>query len=103
MFELEALLFGIEPITALAVGAGALVLIPVAGAIDSVTGSKLSDGVRSTAKNGLVVVFEAFDKAQHTFAEASESVQDLIAEARADMVESKNGSDEKSPREVTIG
>ncbi len=103
MFELEALLFGIEPVTALAVSAGALILIPVAGAIDSVTGSKLSDGARSTAKNGLVMVFEAFDKAQHTFAEASESVQDLIAEARAEIVESKNGAEEKPPREVTIG
>ncbi len=103
MFELEALLLGIEPVTALAVGAGALILIPVAGAIDSVTGSKLSEGARSTAKNGLVMVFEAFDKAQHTFAEASESMQDLIAEAKAEMVEAKNGADEKSPREVTIG
>lgn len=103
MFELEALFLGIEPVTALAVGAGALILVPVAAAVDSVTGSKLSEGARSTAKNGLVMVFEAFDKVQHTFAEASESVQDLIAEARAEIVESKNGTEEKSPREVTIG
>jgi hypothetical protein len=85
------------------VGAGALILIPVAGAIDSMTGSKLSESARSTAKNGLVMVFETFDKAQHTFAEASESVQDLIAEAKAEMAEAKNGADEKSPHEVTIG
>ncbi len=103
MFELEALLLGIEPVTALAVGAGALILVPVVSAIDAVTGSKMSESTRGVAKDGLVWAFDAFDKAQHTFAEASESVQDLIAEAKAELIESKNGADEKSPREVTIG
>ena len=102
MFELEALLFGLEPVTAVVAGAGALLLIPVVGAIDSLTGSKLTESTRSVAKNGLVMVFEAVDKAQHTFAEASESVQDLIAEARSEMNEAKNGAD-TTPREVTIG
>jgi hypothetical protein len=103
MLELEALLLGLEPVTALTIGVGALVLAPVVGAIDSMTGSTLSEGTRNIAKNGLVVAFEAFDKAQHAVAEASESVQDLIAEAKSEMNTSKNGSEDSIPREVTIG
>ena len=103
MFELEALFLGLEPVTALMVGAGALILVPVVSAVDSMTGSNLSESTRSVAKDGLVWAFEVFDKAQHTVAEASESVQDLIAEAKAQMTDSRNGSDEKAPREVTIG
>ncbi len=102
MFELEALLLGIEPLTALTVGVGALVLVPVVSAIDSMTGSNLSDSTRSAAKTSLVWAFEAMDKAQHTFAEASESVQDLIAEAKAELTDAKNGAEDKLPREVTI-
>jgi hypothetical protein len=103
MFELEALFLGLEPVTALAVGAGALILVPVVSAVDSMTGSNMSESTRSVAKDGLVWAFEVFDKAQHAVAEASESVQDLIAEAKAEMTDSRNGSDEKAPREVTIG
>jgi Protein of unknown function (DUF5132) len=103
MFELEALFLGLEPVTALAVGAGALILVPVLSTVDSMTGSNLSESTRSVAKDGLVWAFEVFDKAQHAVAEAGESVQDLIAEAKAEMTDSRNGSDEKAPREVTIG
>jgi hypothetical protein len=103
MFELEALLFGLEPLTAIAVGVGAVVMVPVVSAVDSMTGSNLSESTRTVAKDGLVWAFEVFDKAQHTFAEASESVQDLIAEAKADLADTKNGSEDKMPREVTIG
>ncbi len=103
MLELEALLLGLEPVTALTVGVGALVLTPVVGVIDSMTGSNLSEGTRSAAKSGLVWAFESFDKAQHTFAEASESVQDLIAEARSEMNNSRDSAEESTPREVTIG
>jgi len=103
MFELEALLLGLEPVTALTIGVGALVLAPIVGAIDSATGSKLSESTRSAAKTGMVWVFQAADQAQHAFAEASESFQDLVAEAKSEMTTSKNGSEETAPREVTIG
>jgi hypothetical protein len=103
MFELEALLLGLEPLTALTIGVGALVLAPVVGAIDSATGSKLSESTRSAAKTGMVMAFQAYDKAQHTLAEASESFQDLIAEAKSEMVTSMNKAEETAPREVTIG
>jgi hypothetical protein len=101
--ELEALLLGLEPMTALAVGVGALAIAPVIGAVDSLTGHNVSESTRSAAKTGLVWVFEAFDKTQSAAAEVSESFQDLIAEAKAERVTSKNGTVEASPREVTIG
>jgi len=103
MFELEALLLGLEPVTALTIGVGALLVAPVVGVIDSMTGGNVGEGGRNVAKTGLVWAFEAFDKVQHTVAETSESVQDLIAEAKAEMHESKNGSEDAAPREVTIG
>jgi hypothetical protein len=103
MFELEALLLGLEPVTALTIGVGALVLAPLVGAIDSATGSKLADSARSAAKTGMVLSLQAFDKAQHTFAEASESFQDLIAEAKSEIVSAKTASENAIPHEVTIG
>lgn len=103
MFELEALLLGLEPMTAAAVGVGALLLAPVIGAVDSATNNSLSEGAKSVAKTGLIWGFQAFEKAQSAVAEASESFQDLVAEAKADMASSKNGTHETPPREVTIG
>jgi hypothetical protein len=103
MFELEALLLGLEPMTAAVIGVSALVLAPVIGAVDAATGHNLTDSARTTAKTGLIWAFQAFDKAQSTVAEAGESFQDLMAEAKADMRASNNGVSEASPREVTIG
>lgn len=103
MFELEALLLGLEPVTALTIGVGALVLAPLAGAIDAATGSNFSESTRSAAKTSMVWAFQAADKAQHTFAEASESFQDLMAEAKSEMMTVKNSAEETAPREVAIG
>lgn len=103
MFELEALLLGLEPMTAAVIGVGALVAAPVLGAIDAATGHNVSEAARTGAKTGLVWVFQAFDKVQSSAAEASESFQDLVAEAKSDMRSSKNGTGDLSPREVTIG
>lgn len=102
MFELEALLLGLEPITAAVIGVGALVLVPIVGALDSATGNNVSDSARTAAKTGLVWTFDALDKAQSSFAEASESFKDLVAEAKAERTTSRNGTSE-APREVTIG
>ena len=101
--ELEALLLGLEPMTALAVGIGTLAIAPLVGAVDSLTGHNLSESTRSAAKTSLVWAFEAFDKTQSAAAEVSESFQDLIAEAKADRMAPKNGSVDSVPREVTIG
>jgi hypothetical protein len=103
MFELEALLLGLEPLTAAAIGVGALALAPLVGAIDSMTGHQLGENTRNAAKTGLVWSFDAFDKVQSSFAEASESFQDLVAEAKAEKSNSKNSSSEVVPHEVTVG
>jgi len=103
MFELEALLLGLEPMTAAAIGVGALCIAPVVGAIDSMTGHQLGETSKNVAKTGLIWSFEAFDKVQSTIAEANESFQDLVAEAKAERTSSKNGSAEVVPREVTVG
>lgn len=104
MFELETLLLGLEPITALTIGVGALLLAPAIGAVNSLTGNSISDSSRSAAKTGLIWVFEAFDHTQGAVAEAGESLQDLIAEAKSDrasQTKPKNGAME-TPREVSI-
>ena len=110
MLELEALLLGLEPITALAVGVGTLVVVPAIGAVGSAVGanaavgSSVTDSSRSIAKTGLVWVFDAFDKTQAFFAEAAESFQDLVAEARTELNTAKARDAQNSPpHPVEIG
>jgi hypothetical protein len=98
--ELEALLLGLEPVTALTIGVGALLLAPAIGAVNSMTDNSVSETARNAAKTGLVWAFEAYDKTQQALAEANESFQDLIAEAKAEKVNSNGAPD--TPREVTI-
>jgi len=101
MLELETLLLGLEPITALTIGAGALILVPVLGAVNSMTGNTLSDSARGAAKTGLVFALDTFDKSQRMIAEAGESFQDLVAEAKSDRTKPANGAPE-AHREVSI-
>ena len=110
MLELEALLLGLEPITALGVGVGALILAPTIGAVGSAVGanaavgSSLTESSRSIAKTGLVWIFDAFDKTQAFFAEAGESFQDLVAEARTELNTAKSRAAQNSPpHPVEIG
>ncbi|MGK7873992.1 MAG: DUF5132 domain-containing protein [Xenococcaceae cyanobacterium] len=106
--EFEALLFGLEPAAALAAGLGALAITPVIAVVDSATGSNLSESTKDVAKKGLVWAMEVYDKTESTLAEAGESVQDLIAEARAEVNQGKNGDGkngdgkESSPKEIKI-
>ncbi len=99
--ELEALLFGLEPVVAATIGLGALVLAPVIGAIDNATNNQLSESTRSAAKSGLVFAFQAYDQVQASAAQVGESLQDLIAEAKAETAH--NPQSDSSPREVIIG
>lgn len=108
--ELEALLLGLEPLTAAGIGLGALALAPVVGAVgsamgsDSAAGNSLSESSRSLAKTGLVWAIETYDKTQNFFAETSESFQDLVAEAKTDMKGSKSKTEQNSvPHHVEIG
>jgi len=99
--ELEALLLGIEPIVALGVGIGALLIAPVIGSFaNPEIGKSVSDSGRSLTKNGIKLGFEALDKVQTTFAEASESFNDLFAEAKSEVEAKRNGA--QLPREVEI-
>lgn len=105
--EWEALLLGLEPLTAAAIGVGVAVAAPVVAAIDSATGSKLSESARSIAKEGMVFAFDAMDNVQSSIAEAQESVQDLMAEAKNDLKKARQQSAESngteaSPQEIEI-
>ncbi len=83
------LLFGLEPLTALAVGVGALVIVPVITAVGSVVGEPIADSGKNLAKTGLTWSFDVFDKTQSFFAETTESFEDLVAEAKADYIATK--------------
>lgn len=108
--ELEALLLGLEPLTAAGIGLGALVLAPVVGIVgsamgsNSAAGSSLTESSRSLAKTGLVWALDTFDKTQTFFAETGESFQDLVAEAKTDLNSAKSKQEQNSvPHQVEIG
>ncbi len=110
MFELEALLLGLEPITALGIGLGSLALAPVVGVVgsamgtDSAVGNSLTESSRSLAKSGLVWIIDTFDKAQTFVAEAGEAFQDLVVEAKTDINTAKSKAEQHSPpRDIQIG
>lgn len=110
MLELEALLLGLEPLTAAGIGLGALALAPVVGVVgsalgpDSAVGNSLSESSRSLAKTGLGWAFDVYDKTQSFVAESSESFQDLVAEAKTDLKKSKAKAEQSPmPHQVEIG
>lgn len=110
--ELEALLLGLEPVTALAVGLGAVILTPIVGAVGGALGKdssnlneSLTEGVREVTKKGIVWGFEVIDNAQTIFSEAEESFRDLLADAKTEHLLNKNHSengDKRQPQEVEI-
>ena len=90
------LLFGLEPLTALAIGVGALVLAPVLTAVEATVGKSLSESSKDLAKNSLTWSFDALDKTQTFFHEVGESFQDLVAEAKAEQLANKVKAENKS-------
>jgi hypothetical protein len=103
MEAIESLLFGIEPVTALVVGVGAVLLAPVIGSVGSNLTQKeqesssetrdnpinqavnsVGESAREFAKGAVVWGLGVFDGVQEVFAETSESFQDLMAEARVE-------------------
>ncbi|WP_218079908.1 DUF5132 domain-containing protein [Anthocerotibacter panamensis] len=106
--ELEALFLGLEPLAAavvgvgsFALGAGAIALTPILKATNSPAAESMQETARSAAKATLMLTFEALDKAQSFLAEASESYQDLVAEAREEMKVAKT-EPEQEPQNVEI-
>ncbi len=105
----EALLLGLEPVTALAVGIGAVVLAPVVTAVGSAMGNShlsesLSETTRELTKKGLVLGFEAVEKAQATYAQAEEAFRDLVADAKLEHVvkQSQTQTEITNPQDIEI-
>jgi hypothetical protein len=97
--EFEALFLGLEPIAALAVGIGAIMLAPLVSVVtkavnqDQNLSQSLSDSVRDVTKNTLVWGFEALENAQTIFSEAGESCRDLVADAKSEHLARKTALD----------
>ncbi len=105
--EFEALLLGIEPLTALAVGVGAVVMVPVVDAVGKAMGQEnlaapLVDSAKENTKKAIVWGLDVFESAQSAFAEAEESFRDLVADAKAEHATQKAAADRVEPREVEI-
>jgi hypothetical protein len=101
--EFEALLLGAEPIVAFGAGLGALALGSAIVALgNSEAGQPLVESGRDLTKHGLKWSLETLDKVQETFAEAGESWNDLVAEARSEIKESKVAAEANPPQEVEI-
>ncbi len=85
--EFEALLLGMEPLTAVAIGVGSLVITPLVKAVQTFNDEhadlreSLAESARVTAKNGLILALDTVEKTQTFWAETGESFQDLLAEA----------------------
>ena len=88
----------------LLLGAGAvavLVVAPIVGAVVSPElGQSISDSGRGVIKGSLKFGLEATEKLQSSFAEATESWNDLVAEAKSEVKTQK--APEQPPREVEI-
>ena len=105
--ELEALLLGLEPVTALVIGVSAVILVPVVGAVgslakDSAVAESVSESTRDLAKTGLIWGFDLVDKTQTFFAEVGETFQDLVAEAVAERNTTKANAEVRTPHEVSL-
>jgi len=111
--ELEVLLAGLEPVTALAVGLGAFILTPIVSSVGASLGKgkdanlneSLTEGVREVTVQGIVWGFEVIDNAQTIFSEAEESFRDMLADAKTKHLLKKNPSENDNgryPQEVDI-
>lgn len=111
--EFEALLLGLEPLTALAVGVSAVILVPVVTSVGSALAGKdsnsnltesLTESTKEFTKKSLVWGFEALENAQTIFSEAEESFRDLLADAKTEHLQKKNQSESENskPHHVEI-
>jgi hypothetical protein len=101
--EFEALLLGAEPIVAFGAELGALALGSALVSLgNSEAGKPLVQSGRDLTKHGLKWGMEAFGKVQETVAEAGESWNDIVAEARSEIKETKASAEAVAPREVEI-
>jgi hypothetical protein len=83
-------------------GIGAVGLIVFGSAIafvDKATGDTISNTGRELAKNGLKLSMDAVEKVQASIAEAGESWNDLVAEAKAEKDSVKTTASPVTPPE----
>jgi len=105
--EFEALFLGLEPLTALAIGVGAVVLAPVVDVVGKAIGQEnmgapLAETARENTKKAIVWGMEAFENAQTVFAEAEESFQDLVADAKAERATKRSEAEKVEPHSIEI-
>ncbi|CCI13617.1 Genome sequencing data, contig C270 [Microcystis aeruginosa PCC 9806] len=88
----------------LLLGAGAVAVLVVApivrAAVNPELGKSISDSGRDLIKGGLKFGMETTEKLQSSFAEATESWNDLVAEAKSEVDTRKAAP--QPPREVEI-
>ena len=102
-------LLGLEPLTALTVGLGAVVLAPIVNTVGNAIGqdpNKIGESVSTSArewtKDALVMGFEAMENVQAFYAEAEESFKDLVSDAKVEHLAKKEQPEAVEPREVDI-
>ena len=101
--DLEALFLGIEPIAAFSLGAAALAIGTAVSLLGNTpAGEQITEGGRNLIKDGIKWGIETADKVQGSIAETSESLNDLVAEAQAEIKANKNSKVAPEPKEVTI-
>ena len=84
--EFEALLFGVEPVTALALGVAAVILTPVLKEIGSAMksselGKSVSESAKDIAKESLVLGMGAIDNLQFAYSQGQGTVRDVVVDA----------------------
>lgn len=106
--EFGELLLGIEPMTALVVGVGTLVLAPVVSAVVGSamgvanTGESISESARELTKKGLVLGFEAVENLQTAYARTEQAVRDVWVDAMIEHMAKKSKSEKVEPRRIEI-
>ncbi len=100
------LLLGIEPLTVLVVAASAAILAPIVSVLgntlgNSDLGESISKSARDVTKDTLVFGIGVLENTQTAIAEAQESFQDILSEAKSEYT-SKKHAEKIEPREVTI-
>jgi len=102
-------LLGLEPLTALTVGVGAVILAPIVSAVSSTIGQdpnkigeQVSTSAREWTKDALVMGFEAIENMQAFYAEAEESFKDLVSDAKVERLVKKEKPAPVEPREINI-
>lgn len=81
-------------LTGLAIGVGSAVLAP---ALVPILASVAKPLTKAAIKGGLII----FERGKEVAAETQEILEDLVAEARAELAESKEGEASDSERDIT--